>query len=296
MSVSRTVPMIYAHDSNEDEDRRRYGWCESIEKRHCLEKSYAISMNGQLFEKRMHQPYLFGLITLLTKKHPPNILLLGKSGAGKGTISQMLADRYGYVHLSIGDIHRRENQKGTKIGLKIRELVAQNKISSPEMAKITYAILSQKLRELILNRKPFILDNFPTCPLHVPFMLRTISRYRLGKKIVLVEPQISDAEALTRLENRLVCTSEGCGRSYHLIYMPPTLEGRCDFCASPLCRRIDDTAEIIKAKRLPFYRENILPAIRLLAKHMEFFAVPKPFDLFANTLQLLPNNKKLLVS
>lgn len=122
----------------------------------------------------------------------------------------------------------------------------------------------------------------------MPFILQIISKYNLQNRVILVVPEISDSEAISRLENRVVCSSEQCGRSYNLTTFPPTHPGKCDLCHSSLVRRIDDTAEIIKCRRMPFYRENILPAIRLLSEKLDFFPIQKIFDLFGRYLNLYP--------
>ena len=253
-----------------------------------LEKNFSLSWDAQCNDRRIQCSPPSKLLFVLNDSPPPHLLLLGKSAAGKGTLSQMLADRYGYRHISIGDIHRNENRKGTRIGLKIRELVFQNKIASTEMAQITYHILRKKIRDIVIAKQVFILDNFPTCPLHVPFILQIISKYNLQNRVILVVPEISDSEAISRLENRVVCSSDQCGRSYNLTTFPPTHPGKCDLCHSTLVRRIDDTAEIIKCKRMPFYRENILPTIRLLSEKLDFFPIQKIFDLFGRYLNLYP--------
>lgn len=256
-------------------------------------KHYLFSWNMQLYERRIYRFPPSKLISLFTEFSPPHIILLGKSGAGKGTLSKMLADRYGYTHLSIGDIHRDEDRRGTKIGLVIRNLVAQNRVASPEMAQITYGILNRKLHNIITKNKLFILDNFPTCPLHVPYIFKIISKYRLKDKTILLVPEISDSESISRLEHRRVCSSSWCGKSYNLVTLPPKNEGRCDTCNSRLILRMDDTAEIIKNKRLPFYRENILPAIRLLAQKMDFYPVQEVFGLLRKYLGIFPNEQMI---
>jgi adenylate kinase len=219
-----------------------------------------------------------------SSKNLPNIFMLGKSGAGKGTLSKLLADKYGYIHVSIGDIHRAENQKGTPIGLKIKRLVSENKITSPEMAQISFMLLKKKFFEIKSDNRRCILDNFPTCLIHIPFMKEIMHIFRLH--FIIVVPNISDDETLERLANRKICSLPKCGRSYNLKICPPRISEICDICGSRLMTRIDDTPEIIRNKRIPFYYANILPVIRKMSYSVETFFLNNLSKLLHDRLEI----------
>lgn len=242
------------------------------------------SWRAQQADLLLYQSPIQKLVSLFQGSTLPHIMVLGKSGAGKGTLSNMLVDKYGYVHISVGDINREENKRGTKLGLKIRALVENNKIVSPEMDQITFILLNRTLKQIMINYTPFILDNFPTHPGHVPFMEEFISSNNLMEHIITIVPDISDDEALSRLVNRQVCPSIKCGRIYNLNLLPPQVKGICDVCRSTLMTRIDDTPDVIEKKRLPFYRANILPVIRILQNKTETYVMSNIFEVFSQYL------------
>lgn len=86
-----------------------------------------------------------------------NIVLFGPPGAGKGTQSQFLIDRYGLVHLSTGDLLRAEIKAETELGLKAKELMDVGDLV-PDAVVI--GMIRNKI-EAHLDAKGFIFDGFP---------------------------------------------------------------------------------------------------------------------------------------
>jgi len=250
------------------------------------EKIERLSWQAQLKDMRLYDSPAVKLLSMLTSKNPPHLVLLGKSGAGKGTLAKMLSKKYGYVHISIGDLHRAENQKGTELGLRIRKLVQENKIVSQEMTEITFKMLSGVIDEILRNKKTFILDNFPTYPMQIPFILEVMDKYKLKNRVIIIVPELPDNEALKRLTNRVVCSLSSCGRGFNLLSVPPKEKDKCDSCGSKLMRRIDDEPAIIQNKRLPFYRDNIAPVVNQLAEKIDLFFLNDIFGLFQKYLGL----------
>ena len=86
-----------------------------------------------------------------------NLVLFGPPGAGKGTQSQKLIEKYGLIHLSTGDILRGEITQGTKLGLEAKQLMDDGKLVPDE---VVIGMISNKL-DANTEAKGFIFDGFP---------------------------------------------------------------------------------------------------------------------------------------
>lgn len=180
------------------------------------------------------------------------IVLIGAPGAGKGTQSRLLSEKYGYPQISTGDILREMAQAGTPLGQKIKETMAAGELVSDEI-----------LAEVFLTRTSqpdcndgYILDGYP----------RTLDQARLleelaskqGKQIHLARLIVSEEELFKRATSRRICAR--CGKSYNLLSRPPKIEGLCDVDGAPLMQRSDDNPESVR-KRFEEYRQSTAPLI-----------------------------------
>ena len=86
-----------------------------------------------------------------------NIVLFGPPGAGKGTQSNLLIEKYSLIHLSTGDILRGEIIAGTKLGLAAKAIMDRGNLVSDD---IVIGMISSKL-DNNPNAKGFIFDGFP---------------------------------------------------------------------------------------------------------------------------------------
>ena len=85
-----------------------------------------------------------------------NIIFIAPPAAGKGTQSTFLEDKFGYVHLSTGDMLREASQSDTEDGKKIKAIIDSGSLVSDELM---INLIKDKLSKL--QGKPFILDGFP---------------------------------------------------------------------------------------------------------------------------------------
>ena len=88
-----------------------------------------------------------------------NIVLFGPPGSGKGTQAEKLVNRYNFVHLSTGDILRKEIRKGSPIGLKAKKLIDNGELAPDEMVIEMIQECIKKLKNE--NIEGFIFDGFP---------------------------------------------------------------------------------------------------------------------------------------
>ncbi|WP_118194089.1 adenylate kinase [Albibacterium indicum] len=132
-----------------------------------------------------------------------NLVLFGPPGAGKGTQSQKLIDKYNLVHLSTGDLLRNEITNGTALGLEAKKLMDDGKLVPDE---VVIGMIHNKLKENP-EAKGFIFDGFP----------RTVAQAEaLDKLLTSVDSQISGMIALeveeVELEKRLLLRGKDSGR------------------------------------------------------------------------------------
>ena len=176
------------------------------------------------------------------------MVFLGPPGAGKGTIAKEAKVYYSIPHISTGDLFRAEQEKGTELGNKVKSIIASGNLVPDE---ITIEVVRQRLSQDD-TKNGFILDGFP----------RTIAQADALSNIVNIDKVVNfvvDKEAVVkRISGRRFCKSTG--RTYHVIYNPPKVEGIDDETGEPLYQREDDQPERVKT-RLEVYDASTAPLI-----------------------------------
>lgn len=161
-----------------------------------------------------------------------NIIFIAPPAAGKGTQSNMLKDKYGYTHISTGDLLREEIASGSALGVEVKSIIDKGNLVSDELI---IDIINSKLTEI--KGKPFILDGFP----------RTLNQAEsldgiLDDNYETIYLELSREDAVKRIEGRLTCS---CGKSYNMNdeALKPKVAGICDICGKELVKRDDDNAQ-----------------------------------------------------
>ena len=179
-----------------------------------------------------------------------NLVFLGPPGAGKGTIAAKAKDALNIVHISTGDLFRSNIKNETELGKVVKEILAKGDLVPDE---VTVNMVKARLEEDDLKEKAgYILDGFPRTVAQAD-ALETFSKLDAVINFVL-----SEEEILKRLSGRRVCKSTG--RTYHIIYNPPKVEGRDDETGEELIQRDDDKEEAI-LNRLQVYQKRTAPLI-----------------------------------
>ncbi|PYF43033.1 adenylate kinase [Metamycoplasma alkalescens] len=175
----------------------------------------------------------------------PNLIFIGPPGAGKGSLSKLMVEEFGYHQLSTGDMFRQEINNQTELGLKIKNILDSGKYVDDS---ITNALVKKRLIELVKNKIPFILDGFPRTIDQAKFLeeLENQGIY-IGKVILL---KISNKQIIDRLSKRRICPN--CKTIYHLEVFPPLDNKFCKKCHTKVIKRVDDEEEVI-LKRLEMY-------------------------------------------
>lgn len=179
------------------------------------------------------------------------LILLGPPGSGKGTQAKELEKRFGFVHISTGDLLRKAVREGTPVG-KVAEKYMK------EGALVPDDVILNLVNEALSSVTRFVLDGFPrniTQAKKLEDMMREIGG--MIKRAILLD--VSDDEIVKRLLARRICPS--CGRVYNLITSPPKDDNKCDVCGVQLVKRSDDNEETIR-NRLAVYRKETAPLIK----------------------------------
>lgn len=189
-----------------------------------------------------------------------NILFIAPPAAGKGTFSKMLLDKYGYAHISAGEVLREEVLKETELGKTIKEIISSGKFIDNNLMK---NLIEKKLTE-IKNDKPFIMDGYPRTLEQVKDFEDIL--FKLNKKMdKVIYLNIDTETGLKRVLGRLSCPK--CKKGYNKLtgYNMPKKEWLCDECNIELESRTDDTIESYKV-RYNIYTNETQPLIEYYRK------------------------------
>lgn len=181
------------------------------------------------------------------------IILMGGPGAGKGTQASPLVERFGFPHISTGDMFRAAIKNGTDLGLKAKSFMDAGGLVPDE---VTIGIVGERLA-LPDCTDGFLLDGFPRTLAQGSALDEILNR--LGMKLDgVINIEVDEAVLIPRLTGRRVCRK--CGASYHMIFNKPEKEGVCGQCAGELYQRSDDTVDTAK-NRLNVYNTQTEPLI-----------------------------------
>jgi len=173
------------------------------------------------------------------------MLMFGKPGAGKGTLSARLVQKYEILSLSTGDMLRQHIAERTDVGRMAEEIVATGGLLPDE---VMLKVVTSKLDSL--HNKHWILDGFPRT-LGQGVLLDEHLRQRQSPLSLVVNLDVPDDIILSRISDRWVHLPSG--RVYNLSYNPPKVPGRDDETGEPITKRPDDNPEIFARRLEKFY-------------------------------------------
>lgn len=177
------------------------------------------------------------------------LILLGAPGAGKGTQAQYICEKYGIPQISTGDMLRAAVKAGTEMGLKAKEVMNAGGLVSDD---IIIGLVKERINEPDCA-KGFLFDGFP----------RTIPQADAMKEAgvnldYVIEIAVDDEAIVERMAGRRFHPASG--RTYHLIYNPPKVEGKDDLTGEPLVQREDDNEATVR-HRLTVYHDQTAPLV-----------------------------------
>ena len=181
------------------------------------------------------------------------IIMLGAPGAGKGTQAKMIAEKCGIPHISTGDIFRANIKNGTELGAKAKEYMDKGLLVPDEL-----------VCDLVVDRiqqadceKGYILDGFPRTIQQAEALENALNAIE-QKLDYAIDIDVPDENIINRMSGRRACV--GCGATYHVLFNPTKVEGKCDVCGESLILRDYDKPETVK-KRLDVYHTQTQPLI-----------------------------------
>ncbi|MEN9896474.1 MAG: hypothetical protein RLZZ66_123 [Pseudomonadota bacterium] len=185
-----------------------------------------------------------------------HIILLGGPGSGKGTQAQFITEKYRIPQISTGDMLRAAVREGSPLGVEAKKVMDAGGLVSDD-------IILGLIKERITHNdcaNGFLLDGFP----------RTIVQAEGLKKMgvvidTVIEIDVSDEQIVSRMAGRRVHMQSG--RSYHVQFNPPKVDGVDDLTGDALIQRDDDKEETVR-KRLAVYHEQTRPLV-------DYYAAPE---------------------
>ena len=185
------------------------------------------------------------------------LILLGAPGAGKGTQATVICKRYGIPQISTGDMLRSAVKAGTPLGLEAKKVMDSGALVGDD---IIIGLVKERIKEP--DCAPgFLFDGFP----------RTLPQADAMKAAgvhldYVLEIDVPDSAIVERMSGRRVHLASG--RTYHLRFNPPKVEGRDDVTGEELIQRVDDLEETV-TKRLEVYARQTRPLVEYYQRWAE---------------------------
>ena len=173
-----------------------------------------------------------------------NLILMGAPGAGKGTQSAKISEKYQIPAIATGDILRAEVKADTELGKEAQKYLALGQLVPDSV------VIGIIKKYLVGNNREngFLLDGFPRS---IP---QAEALEAMGVHIdAVLSIEVPDNKIIERMSGRRVCS---CGSSYHVVYNPPIKEDVCDRCGKALYIRADDATETVQKRLETFHKQT----------------------------------------
>ncbi len=172
------------------------------------------------------------------------LILLGPPGAGKGTQAQFICKEFGIPQISTGDMLRAAVAAGTELGKQAKSVMDAGGLVSDELI---IGLVKERIAQPDC-KDGFLFDGFP----------RTLAQAQATKEAgvtldAVVEIVVPDDDIVSRMSGRRVHLASG--RTYHIKFNPPKIEGKDNETGEALIQREDDKEETVR-KRLGAYHEQ----------------------------------------
>ncbi len=177
------------------------------------------------------------------------LILLGAPGAGKGTQAAFICQKYGIPQISTGDMLRAAVKAGTPLGVQAKQVMDAGGLVSDELI---INLVKERITQPDCNNG-FLFDGFPrTIP-------QADAMRSAGVKLdYVLEIDVPFEAIVERMSGRR--SHPPSGRTYHVKFNPPKVDGIDDVTGEPLVQRDDDKEETVK-KRLDVYSAQTRPLV-----------------------------------
>jgi len=187
-------------------------------------------------------------------------IFLGPPGSGKGTLSTLCIEQFGWELLSTGNLCRDHIARGTELGKEIQKFSDQGLLVPDE-------IIAELVADWLLSKKELpkgvIFDGYPRTLDQAKSLYLLLQTKLKVFGVCLVKIDIDASLLVDRILNRVICSNKKCGRTYSLksISASQTNDAMiCSYCHSKLEHRADDTAESLEQRLKIYYQheQNII--------------------------------------
>jgi adenylate kinase len=178
-----------------------------------------------------------------------NVILLGPPGAGKGTQASNICKKYNIPQISTGDMLRGAVKAGTPLGIEAKKVMDAGGLVSDD---IIIGLVKERIKGNDCENG-FLFDGFPRTIAHAD-SLKTDD----VKIDYVVEIQVPDVDIVARMSGRRAHLASG--RTYHIVYNPPKVEGIDDITGEELVQRADDNEATVRS-RLDVYHQQTQPLV-----------------------------------
>ncbi|MCE5285022.1 MAG: adenylate kinase [Pelosinus sp.] len=182
------------------------------------------------------------------------ILLMGPPGAGKGTQAAQLVEKFNIPHISTGDMFRAAVKEGTELGQQAKACMDAGQLVPDS---VTIGIVKERLAKQDC-KKGFILDGFPRTVEQANALTSTLTELSI-KLDRVININVPAEDLVSRIVGRRIC--KACGATFHTVFNPSSLEGKCDKCKGELYQRADDREDTVR-NRLSVYEAQTQPLIK----------------------------------
>ena len=185
----------------------------------------------------------------MTKKQ---LIFMGPPASGKGTQTKMLAEKTGFPHVDTGSLLRAAIKNETELGKIAKSYIEKGQLAP---ANLVASIIKERLLEDDC-KNGYILDGYPRSLEQALMLDEIMAEINQGveTEFKAICFDIPDDMLLERIVNRRSCPK--CGRIYNTKFLPPKVDGVCDFDGEKLTQRKDDTEEVAKARFETYYKET----------------------------------------
>ncbi len=185
-----------------------------------------------------------------------NIIFIAPPAAGKGTQSDLLVEKYGYIHISTGDLLREEIAAGGELANEISSIIEAGKLVSDELVA---TLLTKRLSQDDVKQHGFILDGYPRNIAQAKTLEEILEEVQSSVDVVIYL-ELDEENAMKRALGRATCPKCKKGYNLYLEGFKPQVDGICDNCGSTLETRSDDNEETFKS-RFQTYMDSTSPLL-----------------------------------
>jgi len=179
-------------------------------------------------------------------------VILGAPASGKGTISKRIVDKFGFIHISPGDILRLNVVNNTDLGKKAKVFIDEGKLVPDDI--IIKCILG---RITEVGNKSWMLDGFPRTVVQA-------QRLQANEQLdAVINLEVPHEVIIERTKGRWIHLPSG--RVYNVGFNDPKVPGKDDITGEDLVQRADDQPDVV-AKRLQVYEEMMKPVLDYFIK------------------------------